>query len=469
MTIEKRTKIITTIGPATEDPEIMKKLIKAGANIFRFNMKQNNVEWHYNTIKKANEVAKELKETIGIFVDLQGPELRLETKDKEDILVQGKEEIKFSLKSDNDPATVVVPNQAFFEAINKGDVFLIDDGLLEFTVTKKSKDTVYAMTSRDCVIKHRKGLNLPGIDIKLPSLIKEDLERLDMVAKTDLVDFIGLSFARTKEDINVLKKEVDKRNIKAQIIAKIENQKAIQNIDEIIEYADVIMFARGDLGIEVPIERLAYYQRNIIKKCRIARKPVIVATQMLESMTNNKRPTRAEVTDVANAVFYGTDAIMLSGETAIGKYPVETVETMTSIALFNEKKAILFDLEKKPKNPTELIVTAAQTLTESSSKIDAFVVFTESGYTANVLSSLRPMVPIIAVTDQEKTVEYLTMSYGVTDFCKTLCNEKMDRLTIIDKLKKEGVLSKGDDVVVIHGTQHKTPDLTNSIMLMKIQ
>jgi pyruvate kinase len=466
---QKRTKIIATLGPATESPEMIEKLIEAGANVFRFNMKQADVDWHDKAIKKANDIAKKMGKTVGTFIDLQGPELRLETKDKEDVLVGGKEEVKFSLKLDKDPTTVSVPNKAFFEAINKGDVFLIDDGLLEFTVTKKSKDSLYATTSADCVIKHRKGLNLPGIDIELPSLIKDDLERLDMAGKNNLVDFVGLSFARSKKDIQVLRKEMDKRGIKAQIVAKIENQKAIQNIDEIIEYADGIMFARGDLGIEVPVERLAYYQRNIIKKCRIARKPVIVATQMLESMSSNSRPTRAEVTDVANAVFYGTDAIMLSGETAIGKYPVEAVETMTSIALFNEKKAILYDLENKAKNPTELIVYAANAMTESDIRIDAFVVFTESGYTASVLSSLRPMAPIIAVTDQEKTVEYSTLSYGVVDFCKTACNEKMDRLDTIENLKKEGILSKGDNIVMIHGTREKYPELTNSIMLMNIQ
>jgi pyruvate kinase len=317
------------------------------------------------------------------------------------------------------------------------------------------------------MIGNRKGVNLPGKKIDAPSLIDADLKQLDMAA-LNTVDYVALSFARNKEDIDALRKEMRKRNIVSKIIVKVENQLAIDNIDELIEAGDGIMVARGDLGVEVPIEQLAYLQRMLVEKSRKAHKPVITATEMLHSMVGKPRPTRAEATDVSNAVFYGTDAVMLSAETASGDYPVESVEIMARIAAFTESVKPFEITRKVVEDKTQLIAMAAmEMIVNEGIQVDKIVVLTQTGYTSRVISSFRPKVPIIAVTNDRKTVESLTLSYGVVGFQTRFPSGKIiSPQFIIDQLKEKKLVGKKETILVIHGARWKEPGLTNSITLV---
>jgi len=467
----KKTKIIATLGPASDSPEKIEELIHAGVNVFRFNMKHADITWHNERIDRVQKVADKLKTPIGILIDLQGPEIRIETPEKKEVMLEEGEQILFSPKELKNIKHIVIPHPEVFKALDKGDGFLIDDGFTEFEVIRKDKDGFIAESKDAASIKHRKGLNLVGKDVDLPSLIEDDLRKLDMASRTK-VDFVALSFSRKKEDIDILRTEMEKRKLKAMVVAKIESQAGLDHLDELIEASDAVMVARGDLGIEVPIEQLAYWQKTMITKCRQLFKPVITATQMLDSMINNPRPTRAEATDVANAVFDGTDAIMLSAETANGKYPVKAVSAMAKIARFNEMhSSITHQLEPK-KDLTASIVDASLSILSDSKQfpISAIVVFTETGYTARVLSSHRPHVPIIAVTDQQKTVEELTLSFGV----HTVLTKFPDGLfkassSVLKELVEKDVLHKGQTVLITHGKSWGTSGLTNALMVVTLE
>lgn len=466
----KHTKIVATLGPASDSKEKIAELIKAGVNVFRFNMKHADIAWHNERITRVQEVADSLATKIGILIDLQGPEIRIETKDKQDVVLKKGEGIWFSPNFLVDFPSVCIPHSVVFKSLEVDDKLLIDDGFLELDITEVDKRGVFAVAIEDCVIKHRKGLNLLGKDIDLPSLIEDDLKKLDMAAKTK-VDFVALSFSRTKKDIEILRKEMAKRNVDAHIIAKVESQAGLDHLDELIEAADGIMVARGDLGIEVPIEQLAYWQKMMIAKCRVAHKPVITATQMLESMINNPRPTRAEAVDVANAVFDGTDAVMLSAESANGKYPVKAVQAMARIAAYNEEHRGSSPLEPSPNDLTELIIHAAQTMIKDQGEVDieAIVIFTETGRSARILSSFRPETPVIAVTDRAKTVETLTLSFGITPvFSKFPEGEILSPDKELEELVEKHILKKGQKVMVIHGKSWKKTGLTNSLAVMTV-
>lgn len=452
LTSLKLTKIVATIGPSSDTPDTIAKLIQSGVNVFRFNTKHGTVEWHEQRIKLAQKVADKLNVTVGILLDLQGPEIRLETKGKIPIEIYKDEIIEITPSFINESSEIVIPHDLVFDALKAGDQILIDDGSVELSVVSVKNKVIRARATEDGHIGHRKGVNLPGVNIDLPSLIKEDLKKLDMVTTTK-VDFIALSFSRTKKDIDILRKQMQKRGIDAKIVAKIESMEALNNIDEIIEATDVVMVARGDLGVEVPIEQLAFWQKTIIKKCRLANKPVITATQMLQSMTDNQRPTRAEATDVANAILDGTDAIMLSGETANGKYPVKAVQAMSKIAAFNETTRAFIDFKLEAKTQTDLIVNSVrQMLNQNVVKVKFILCFTYTGNTAMSISRLRPKVPIIAVTEDQKTKEELTISYGVEGlkFRYQKGDFKLPN-PAIEYLKEKGKLIKGDVIIVVHG------------------
>ncbi|MGE4555099.1 MAG: pyruvate kinase [Candidatus Paceibacterota bacterium] len=448
-------------------------LIRAGVNIFRFNMKHNDIKWHRKQIKKVQKIADKLKTPIGIMIDLQGPEIRLKTKNKKNINV--KEGMKITLGENTHSNDIAISKNTIFNIVKPGDSIFIDDGIVELKVIDKKGKTITAKVINNGIIKDQKTINIPEKNIDGPSLIKDDLTKLDRLTKSK-VDFIALSFCRTKDDIQNLRGELKKRKIEANIVAKIETRESINNIDKIIKSADAIMVARGDLGLEIPIEEIAYWQRLIIEKCRISKKPVIVATQMLHSMTKNPRPTRAEVTDVANAVFNGTDAVMLSEETAAGHYPVKSVTEMAKILEFNEKKIEMVPpIKYQITNSTEFIISSAMSMINQKHniKIDGIIILTETGYTARAVSSFRPNIKTIAVTDNQKTIEKLTLSYGIVsvkapfpsgDFCSP---EKID--PILKKLKNQGLIQKGEKVIVIHGRQFKKSGLTNTLSLIQIK
>jgi pyruvate kinase len=459
----KLTKIVATIGPASDSEEKISELIRAGVNVFRFNMKHNSVNWHEERIRRVQKIADSLKTPIGILIDLQGPELRLETLNAEKFPVKKNEQIIFTPAFLPRVKSICVPHAAFFEACVVGTEILIDDGFLEFKVTECGRDRVIAISMQDGLVGNRKAVNLPGRKIKLEALIADDLARLDMASRNK-VDFVALSFCRNKHDIEILKEQLVKRKIHAQVVAKIESQEALDNLNEIIEAADSVMIARGDLGIEVPIQKLAYWQKNIIQACREAKKPVITATQMLQSMVENPKPTRAEATDVANAVFDGTDAVMLSAESASGRYPVAAVSAMAQIAAFNEKITNLKPLATPPAGRTQLIVDAAAHLIKHQfePKIDVLIVFTETGWTARALAALRPKLPVFVISECRTTVEGLTLVFGVNPFC-------LNFKTAVADLKKQRLLKSGQHVLLIHGRKWRTPGLTNTLAVQKIK
>jgi pyruvate kinase len=469
MHTDKRTKIVATIGPASETEDKVEGLIKAGVNVFRFNSKHSTPAWHDEKIRMVQKVADRMGVTIGILLDLQGPEVRLETRDQKPVEVKTGDLVKIGV-SFIDGIDVIIPHAAVFGLMKVGDDLLVDDGFIETEVVKVEKNQLIVEIKNDSVIKHRKGVNLPGKDIDFPSLIDRDIQQLDTNSRNK-VDYVGLSFVRSAHDIAILRAEMLKREMKAMIVAKIESQPALDRLDEIIESADGVMIARGDLGVEVPYEQLAYWQRTIMDKCRIAHKPVITATQMLESMIVNPRPTRAEVTDVAHAIFEGTDAIMLSGESANGKYPIRTVETMARIAKWNEGKNILHKVSFDETDPTNTIANAVAAITRSKMepKVNAILVFTETGFTARSLAKHRLSVPVIAATDNQHTAESLTLSYGVMPVKMSLPDGEYDRADKVfkDLIEKE-YLHKGDTIVVIHGHHWKKPGNTNSLSIITV-
>lgn len=330
----KRTKIVATIGPVSDSPEQIEAMIRAGVNIFRFNMKHADRAWHEERIDRVRAVCSEKGLDVGILIDLQGPEVRLETLDKKEVSISSDELVTFSLFPIDDKH-IVIPTPEVYPAVRVGQLLLIDDGNSEFEIIETHATEIKARARQNCVIKHRKSVNFPGADIKLPSLTEDDYKKIEM-RNMDTVDFVALSFTRTKEDVAILRKELDARGVKSKICGKIENQIALDHLEEIIQVSDVLMVARGDLAVEIPFERLAYEQKRMIKLCNEMRKPVITATQMLHSMVHNLRPTRAEMCDVANAVYDGTDATMCSEETAGGEHPLLVVQTMARILSFTE-------------------------------------------------------------------------------------------------------------------------------------
>jgi pyruvate kinase len=469
MHTDKLTKIVATIGPASESPEVLAKLMDAGVNVFRFNTKHSTPEWHGEHIKLLQKIADEKGKTVGILLDLQGPEVRLETRDKVDYKVEGGTELVIGL-SFVEGINVIIPHAQVFKLLKPGQDLLVDDGFIETEVVKVEDDKLTVKVKNDATFKHRKGVNLPGVDVDFPSLIDRDIEQLNGNARIK-IDYVGLSFVRSARDIKLLRKELEDRKMTAKIVAKIESQPAIDRIDEIIKEADAVMVARGDLGVEVPFEQLAYWQRTIIDKCRVVNKPVITATQMLESMINNPRPTRAEVTDVAHAVFDGTDAIMLSGESAGGKYPVRTVETMAKIAKWNESRNSVHKMTFTDADPTSNIASAVVNIVKSVMKpdIDAVLVFTETGYTARCLAKYRLMIPVIAATEKQATAESLTLSYGVHPVKVELpAGPFSSAENVIKELIKREVLHKGQNVVVVHGYHWQKPGNTNALAIVTV-
>jgi len=471
MNLAKRTKIIATIGPASETAQVMKELMLSGVNIFRFNMKHGDIEWHKKFITQAREVSDELKHNLGILIDLQGPEVRCKTFNGNVLDIKKDSTIKFTKNQNllNDSENIIFTTHSqVIDSLIPGDKVVIDDGALFLEVVSKDTDFVVLRSESEAKLKNNKSMNLVNKDVSMPSLTDEDKTRLS-VAEEVRVDFVALSFVREKSDIDYLQEELSKRNIKAKIVSKVESQKGVNNIDEIIDSSYAVMIARGDLGIETPIEGIAYLQKEIIRKCKLKSKPVIVATQMLESMINNKFPTRAEAGDVANAVFDSTDAVMLSGETAYGSFPVDVVTIMSRICAYNEKLAIKESLIFKDYDNTKYIAFSAYTISENSKSINKIVVLTETGYTPRIISSFRPDADIIAVSDFESTVDLLSMSYGIKAFnTKYSISDLNSFQLILDELKSSNLIEPGEEVVAIHGQKFGEPGGTNSLFIVRV-
>jgi len=465
------TKNVVTIGPASDSTQILEQLIGAGMNVARFNTKHSDPTWHDERIKRVRTVADKLHQTIGILLDLQGPEIRIDLPNHQSFDLKKGQTATFTSNHAGDSQDRVFIPQDVIESLSADDKILIEDGACEFVVQEKSGDSLIAKTLHNCTVSDRKTMNTPGIILDMPSLTERDYQYLDQV-DLEYIDLVGLSFVRRASDIEILRSELESRKSSAQIVAKIENQSALDHLDEIIEVADVVMVARGDLAVEVPYEQLIYWQKLIIDKCRHLAKPVITATQMLKSMVDNPRPTRAEVSDVTNAIYDGTDAVMLSEESTIGKYPVQSVQVQAQIAEFNELKVTnLAKLSREKNTDTTLCVTGAaiQLLEGEELGIEKVICLTETGRTARLMARFRPKIPIVALTSNQATCRKLSVTYGV--YCQTvdLPEHKLDSA---DKLmavfKESGVVQVGETVLMLYGTFWKKPGLTNTISIVTI-
>lgn len=473
--MNKSTKIVATIGPATETEEIITELILAGMNVARFNTKHGTPEWHQVRMRRVRKIAEEMGVAIAILLDLQGPEIRITLPTDDSFSVLPGDKVTFTSDPENKtPKTPYIP-QIVVDTLKVGHQVSIDDGIGEFEVVEKNQNSIVCVAKGSFAVKQRKTLNTPGIMIDLPSLIPADLVQLDG-ANNDLVDYVGLSFVRNKEDIVILRNELEKRNLDAAIIAKIENQAAIENLEEILDACDAVMVARGDLAVEVPFEELAHWQKVLITKSREKAKPVITATQMLKSMVDSPTPTRAEVSDVANAIYDGTDAIMLSEETTIGKYPVKAVATQAKIAAFNEQYANPVEIQTEDSDESAFITHAVISLLEISRlntnniNIDKIVCLTETGQTARNITRFRPDVPVHVLTSNKQTYNKMSLLFNVTPHVFELPSGELLESSekILESLAKLGIAKSGDNILLVHGTFWKKPGLTNTLSIIQI-
>jgi pyruvate kinase len=466
-----KTKIVATIGPASESEDMIRSLIAKGVDVARLNTKHNEPFWHMKMIGRIRRISKSMGMTVGILLDLQGPEIRAENFMAQPIKIIKGATYHLTSKKPQKENEIHIPFENVIESLKKDDTLSLHDGGISFLVTSVRNGVASLMAEEDYVLGHRKTINIPGLSADIPSLTERDKEYLEIIKK-EPVDFIGLSFVRSKRDLEILRKHLDDSKSTAKIIAKVETRLALKNIDEIIKETDVLMIARGDLGVENPIEEIAYWQKKLIRLCREKNTPVIVATQMLKSMVDSPTPTRAEATDIANAVFDGTDAIMLSEETAMGTSPERAVSAMARIAHFNEGKHELFDnFIPTPLSPTEVFANAAAGLIEQGSKfaLDKVIVFTESGYTARALATYRPKYGIIAVTDRQATANQLSMVFGIKPYLTKFPNGPVTLENIpIKKLIAEKLINKGDTVLIMHGKKWKQPGTSSVLAFLKV-
>ncbi|MEK7163083.1 MAG: pyruvate kinase [Patescibacteria group bacterium] len=468
----KKTKIVATIGPVTENKITIEKMIKAGMNVGRLNFSHGNYEEHFKRIKLIREAAKKFEKPVAILQDLGGPKIRIGDFYKESIILKtGQQFILTTDKCVGDEERVFINYKNLPKEIKKGAKIILNDGKNELLVEKISNNDIHCRILVGGEIKGRRGVNLPGSKIKISSLTFKDKEDIKFGIKHK-VDFIAVSFVRTPDDILELKNILKRVKADIKVIAKIETQEAIENIDSIIAVADGIMVARGDLAVEVPAEHVPILQKMIIKKCNDIGKPVITATQMLSSMVNNYSPTRAEVNDVANAILDGTDAIMLSEETTIGNYPVKVVETMTRISRHIEEH---FDYEEilrhKHLLPKSISDSISFSVVSVAHNIDAKVIvaLTETGHTARMIARYKPKQPILTLTANEKTFRQMALSFG----CRSRLIENFNRISImIEEAKKLSVKYKmakaGDKIVIAAGVPFGKSGTTNLLIVQVI-
>ena len=443
----KQTKIVATISDKRCDVDFIKGLFEAGMNVVRMNTAHLSRESAGHLINNVRAVSNR----IAILMDTKGPEVRT-TVLPEPLHFQAGDRVKVAGRPEQESSRecISVSYPDFVRDLNVGGQILIDDGELELLVVEKDDEYLTCEVQNDADLGSRKSVNVPGVRINLPSLTEKDRNNILFAIEED-IDFIAHSFVRNKQDILDIKAILDAHNSDIRIIAKIENQEGVDNIDEILEVADGVMVARGDLGIEIPQERIPGIQRVLIRKCILAKKPVIVATQMLHTMINNPRPTRAEVTDIANAIYYRTDALMLSGETAYGKYPLEAVKTMTKVAAQAEKDKmadndIRIPLDENSNDVTAFLAKQAVKAT-TKLKIRAIITDSYSGRTARNLAAFRGRYPVLAICYKEKTMRHLALSYGVEAiYMPELANGQEYYFAALRRLLQEGRLHPTDMV-----------------------
>ncbi|SEO05988.1 pyruvate kinase [Mucilaginibacter sp. OK283] len=450
-----RTKIVATMGPASAKKEVLLAMIKAGVNVCRLNFSHGRPEDHKGVIDTIREINAEYKTNVGILADLQGPKIRIGlVKDGGIHLVNGTQ-IKITTQEciGNDEQ-IYITYDTFPQDVQADEIILLDDGKLQLRVIETNRlDTVMCEVVHGGILTSRKGVNLPNTKVSIPSLTEEDLINLQFALKYD-VEWIGLSFVRTGQDIIELKEIIAKSGKAAKVIAKVEKPEAIDNIDEIIAATDGVMVARGDLGVEMPLEEVPLLQKMIARKCRAASKPVIVATQMLESMITTPRPTRAEVNDVANSVLDGADAVMLSGETSVGEFPIIVIETMAKIVRNVEELGYPYNTSKQGKVDPTAVNYLSNALCESAvhlaQRTDAvgIVSMTTSGYTAFEISSHRPKASTYIFTSNKQLLNALSLVWGVRSFYYDKLESTDDTISDVNNILKTADLIQAGDVVI---------------------
>lgn len=468
-----RTKIVCTIGPSCESEEVLEQLVNEGMSVARLNFSHGSIPEHKIKIDRIKKVREKLKRPVAIMFDTKGPEIRLGNlkDDMEPYLNVDDEYVLTTEDITGDEKIASITYKELPKDIKKGDSILIDDGLIELKVESVTGDEIHTKVVNGGFIKSKKGVNVPNVKLRLPSLTEKDIADLKFGVKED-IDFVAASFVRTKEDVLNIRSVLESEGMyNIQIISKIENKEGLENIDAIIEVSDGIMVARGDLGVEIPTEEVPIIQKEIIKKCNLKGKPVITATQMLDSMIRNPRPTRAEANDVANAVLDGSDAIMLSGETASGAYPVEAVKTMAKIARAMEGSIDYDELlrEKILMNDRNITNSIGKSTCQIAADInaDAIITATTSGGTSRAIAKFRPKNQIIAVTTDEKVRRQLSLTWGV----EALLSEKIfstDEViaNAVEISKAHGYVKSSNTVVLTAGVP---VGLAGSTNLIKVQ
>ncbi len=467
-----KTKIVATIGPASNTKPILEKMILAGMNVARLNFSHGSYEDHANNIRMIRSLSREMKQPVGILLDLQGPKIRTgKLKDGEPVVLKQNEKIRITTKKVAGTAELISTTyENLIEDLKKGNTLLIDDGLIELRVMSKAKDTVSCEIIYGGILKENKGINLPGVNVSAPSLTAKDKRDLNFGIKAG-VDYFALSFVRTAEDLELIKSILKKQGVDIPVIAKIEKPEAVDNLNEILKIADCIMVARGDLGVELKPEKVPAIQKHIIHQAIKANKPVITATQMLESMSENPVPTRAEASDVANAIYDGTDAVMLSGETASGKYPVKAVTMMSRIAAETEKSPFIKYNIRHEKDPENTVAHAvAQSSVNILHEVDAktIAVFSVSGSTAKLVSKHRPSKPVFAFTPSTDVYNRLALIWGITPLYVPRIKDTKRLIEVAEERMIEKQFIKKDDRIVFITGLALTTGSTNLIKIHTI-
>jgi len=463
-------KIVCTLGPATASPAIIRELIDAGMDVARLNMSHGSHADHEQSYRWVRKAADESGHGVAIFADLQGPKIRLET--FADGPVQLENGSRFTITTRDVPGDADVCGTTYKGLpgdVAAGDQVLIDDGKIRLRVVEVSGDDVVTEVVVGGRVSDHKGINLPGVAVSVPALSEKDEEDLRWALRVS-VDFIALSFVRHASDVDRVREIMEEEGLWLPVIAKIEKPQAIENLDSVIKAFDAFMVARGDLGVECPLEEVPLLQKKVVEKARRNAKPVIVATQMLESMIGNPAPTRAEVSDVANAVLDGADAVMLSGETSVGEYPIEAVRTMKRIARQVERydPRRMAAIEWEPRTTGGIIAKAAAEVAERAGA-KYLVAFTQSGDSARRLSRYRGNVPVLAFTPEDKVRCQLALTWGVETF-RTDPVEHTDEMVrqVDEQLLKVGRVEEGDLVVIIAGSPPGIPGSTNALRIHRM-
>ncbi len=468
------TKIVATMGPASWHKDVMKDMIKAGVNVFRVNFSHGDHETHRRTIRLVKELNEEFNCKTAVLADLQGPKLRIGDVEEGAVINEG-DTLTFTTNKVSGTAELVYMNyQQFPQDVNNGEHILLDDGKLMCEVIETNKkDTVVTKVIQGGPLKSKKGVNLPNTKVSLPCLTKKDLEDV-IVAMEEGVEWIGLSFVRDADDVNELRKIINDFGSFAKIVSKIEKPEAVVDIDKIIDATDAIMVARGDLGVEIPYSSVPMVQKMIVEKCHLKAKPCIIATQMMESMIDSQSPTRAEVNDVANSVCDGADAVMLSGETSVGKFPAKVVETMANIVAHVESTFdVKPNIENEPsvKNERYITKTICYNAAKIADQIDAAAILTMtfSGYTALKIAGHRPKTKIIVFTANRQIMNQMSLVWGVEAFFYDKMESTDQSFKDIKAILKEsGTVKEGDLIVNIASMPIEERGFTNMLKISAI-